>query len=58
MKIANAEARYYVQRLHPFTANNLSGTYWCANPSSKEPGDSGYLVQSYGYWPLFVCIHL
>jgi hypothetical protein len=58
VKIANRDARVFVKRLHPFTASNLSATYWCANPSSTEPGDSGYLVQSYGYWPLFVCIHL
>jgi hypothetical protein len=68
VKIANRDARVFVKRLHPFTASNLSATYWCANPSSTEPGDrrgtaaepgdSGYVVQSYGYWPLFVCIHL
>lgn len=59
MKIANREARAFVQRLHPFEGNNLYGTYWCCNPSSIHPGDSGYAVFSYGdHWPLFVSIHL
>ena len=58
MKVANRDCRSFVQKLHPFKGNNLEGTYWCANPSSVDPGDSGYAVLSYGYWPLFVCIHL
>lgn len=58
MKIANREARSFVLRHHPFQGSNLEGTYWCSNPSSKNPGDSGYAVLSYGHWPLFVSIHL
>lgn len=45
MKIANRDARPYVQSLQPFQGNNLFGVR----------GDSGYVVYSYGYhWPLFV----
>lgn len=59
MKIANRDARRFVQRLHPFEGNNLYGNNWCSNPSSGDPGDSGYVVYSYRPdWPLFVCIHL
>lgn len=59
MKIANRDARSFVQRLHPFEGNNLYGTLWCANPSSTQPGDSGYVVYSYGtHWPLFICVYL
>lgn len=58
MKCANRDCRPFVQKLHPFKGNNLEGSYWCVNPSSANPGDSGYVVLSYGYWPLFVCIHL
>lgn len=59
MKIANHEARFFVQRQHPFQGSNLYGTYWCSNPSSIHPGDNGYVVYSYGtHWPLFVCVHL
>jgi hypothetical protein len=58
MKIANRDARQYVQRQHPFTGNNLYATFWCANPSSTDPGDNGYAVFSYGaHWPLFVCVN-
>lgn len=59
MKIANRDARFYVQQQHPFEGNNLYGTFWCANPSSAHPGDSGYVVYSYGtHWPLFICVYL
>jgi len=55
VKIANRDARQHVKRHHPFQGNNLYGMYWCANPSSTDPGDSGYAVFSYGsHWPLFI----
>lgn len=55
MKIANRDARQYVKRLQLFQGNNLFATYFRANPSSVDPGDSGYAVFSYGeHWPLFV----
>lgn len=55
MKTSNRQARTFVQRLHPFQGNNLYGTYFCTNPSSANPGDSGYAVFSYGeHWPLFI----
>jgi len=59
LKIANREARSFVQRLHPFQGANLFATYWCANPYSADSGDSGYAVFSYGvYWPLFISVHI
>jgi hypothetical protein len=59
MKIANRDARSFVQRLHPFQGNNLYGTYFCTNPSSGDMGDSGYAVCSYGgHWPLFIAMTL
>ncbi len=55
MKVANRNARQYVQRLHPFEGRNLYGTFFCTNPSSAALGDSGYVVYSYGqHWPLFI----
>lgn len=59
MKTSNRQARTFVQRLHPFQGNNLYGTYFCTNPSSANPGDSGYAVFSYGeHWPLFISVYL
>lgn len=55
MKIANRDARQFVQRLHPFEGNNLFAQFFCADTSSAQPGDSGYVVYSYDFhWPLFV----
>ena len=67
VKIANRDARQYVQRLQPFTGSNLYAEMWSANPSSIAEGDSGYAVFSnsgyavfsYGFhWPLFVAVSL
>jgi hypothetical protein len=59
VKIANRDARQYVQRRQPFTGNNLYAETWLANPSSTTEGDSGYAVFSYGFhWPLFVAVSL
>lgn len=55
MKIANRDARQYVQRLHPFEGSNLFAQFFCANPSSTDLGDHGYIVFSYSWhWPLFI----
>lgn len=55
MKIANRDARQFVQRLHPFEGNNLFAQFFCADTSSAHPGDHGYIVFSYGtHWPLFI----
>mgnify|MGYP000651632408 CR=1 FL=1 len=46
MKIANRNARKFVQERKPFKANNLFGA---------QDGNL-YVVYSYGHhWPLFVC---
>jgi hypothetical protein len=59
MKIANREARSFVQRRHPFRGNNLYGEFFCTNPSSIEMGHSGFVVYSYGdHWPLFIAMTL
>jgi hypothetical protein len=59
MKIANRDARRYVQRRQPFEGSNLYGRTFVANPSSTTEGDSGYVVFSYGrHWPLFVAVSL
>ena len=59
MKIANRDARPFVQQRHPFKGNNLYGTYFCSNPSSIEMGHSGFVVYSYGeHWPLFIAMTL
>jgi hypothetical protein len=48
-KIANRDARYYVQRCIPFEGSNLfSFTHFL-------PGETLYAVYSYGtHWPLFI----
>lgn len=59
VKIANRDARPFVQRCQPFEGSNLYGSYWQANPSSINSGDNGYFVYSYHKdWPLFVCVYL
>jgi hypothetical protein len=55
VKIANRDARPYVQRLQPFQGNNLSAVIRQPDPDSPE---SWYVVYSYGtHWPLFVHTH-
>ncbi len=52
MKIANRDARQYVQRLHPFEGSNLFAQY------KPEGNGVRYIVYSYGHhWPLFVHCH-
>lgn len=56
VKIANRDARQYVQRRQPFTGSNLYAETWL--PGDAE-GDSGYAVFSYGFhWPLFAAVSL
>jgi len=58
MKIANRDARQYVQKQHPFDGSNLYGSWFCVNPSSIDSGDNGYVVCSYGpHWPLFIYVN-
>ena len=56
MKIANRDARHYVQRLRPFQGNNLFATFRTQNNADGTNGpDMWYVVYSYGtHWPLFV----
>ena len=56
MKIANCDARQYVQRLHPFEGNNLFAQFFCVDTSpAHTAGDHGYVVYSYStHWPLFI----
>ena len=57
MKIANRDAREFVQKKHPFQGNNLFAEFFCVDPKDATPGQYGYVVYSYGkHWPLFVCI--
>jgi hypothetical protein len=59
MKIANRDAREYVQKQLPFKGNNLTGQLFCVNPTDPQSGNYGYAVFSYGvHSPLFVCIHI
>lgn len=52
MKIANRDARKYVQSLWEFEGSNLFAVI--RQPSPDSPA-SWYVVYSYGYhWPLFV----
>jgi len=59
MKIANREARQFVQKTHPFQGSNLFGELFCVDPKDSTEGQYGYVVYSYGkHWPLFVCIRI
>jgi hypothetical protein len=56
MKIANRDARKFVQKQHPFQGNNIFAQFHTVN---NEDGTNGpgmwYAVYSYGaHWPLFV----
>jgi hypothetical protein len=52
MKIANRDARKYVQRLDPFQGSNIYAQMHQPNPGSPA---SWYVIYSYGaHWPLFV----
>jgi hypothetical protein len=54
MKIANRDARQYVQRQLPFSGNNLYGHLWSVGGEPTD-GQYGYAVFSYGpHWPLWV----
>jgi hypothetical protein len=59
VKIANRDARQYVQRRQPFTGNSLYAETWLAIPSGIAEGGCGYAVFSYGFhWPLFAAVSL
>jgi hypothetical protein len=44
VKVSNREARYYVENMMPFKANNLEGKF----------KNGVYVVLSYGYYPIFI----
>lgn len=48
MKTSNQKCRQYVETLIPFQGHNLSG---------HKISDTCYMVQSYGWWPLWACIN-
>ncbi len=51
MKIANKDARAFVQKEHPFEGSNLYAEFGC-NHETKE---TWYVVYSYGlHYPMFV----
>jgi hypothetical protein len=56
MKIANRDARKFVQKQHPFQGNNLYAQFHTQNNKDGTNGpDMWYAVYSYGgHWPLFI----
>lgn len=59
MKIANKNAREYVQKQHPFEGSNLFAELFCSNPKDAIEGQSGYVVYSYGkHFPIYISLHL
>ena len=59
MKIANRDAREWVVKQHPFEGSNLFAQYFCVDPKDPDPGQSGYVVYSYGpHHPLLVAVHI
>jgi hypothetical protein len=52
MKIANRDARQFVQKQHPFQGNNLFAQN---HPNGENGPETWYAVYSYGdQWPLFI----
>jgi len=59
MKVANKNARQLVEKQHPFEGSNLFGQLFCVDPKEPAPGQSGYVVYSYGpHHPLLVAVHV
>jgi hypothetical protein len=56
MKIANRDARQFVQKQHPFEGNNIYAQFHTVNHPNGENGPGmWYAVYSYGdHWPLFI----
>ena len=56
MKIANRDARKYVEKEHPFEGSNLYAQFHTQNhPNGDNGPDMWYVVYSYGdHWPLFI----
>jgi len=56
MKIANRDARQFVQKQHPFEGNNIYAQFHTQNNDDGTNGpDMWYVVYSYGdHWPLFI----
>lgn len=59
MKIANRDAREFVQKQHPFEGSNMFAEFFCVDPKDKTEGQSGYVVYSFGkHFPMYICLHL
>jgi hypothetical protein len=56
MKIANRDARQFVQRQHPFEGSNLYAQFHTQNNDDETNGPAmWYAVYSFGtHWPLFI----
>jgi hypothetical protein len=56
MKIANRDARQFVQKEHPFEGSNLYAQFHTQNNADGTNGpDMWYAVYSFGdHWPLFI----
>ena len=55
MKIANRDARKFVQKQHPFEGNNLYAQFHTMKNDDGTHTGHWYAVYSYGdHWPLFV----
>ena len=53
-RIANKDAREYVQKAEPFQGSNLFGEY----DDSDEGSNTPYVVYSYGYhFPMFIYLN-
>lgn len=59
MKIANKDARKFVQQRVPFQGSNMFAEYFCPYPEGSSEGQHGYVVYSYGkHFPMYICLHL
>jgi hypothetical protein len=55
VRISNANARGYVQRLKEFKANNLWSEWVADTNTQNQTEDARYVVYSYDrHWPLFI----
>ncbi len=58
MKIANRDARQFVQKQHPFEGNNIYAQFHTMKNEDGTHTGMWYAVYSYGdHWPLFIHCH-